>query len=68
MDKTKIFDVCSVCQVRIERSTGLVYFSHGKPGNTDRLAARVCQFAKNKQDCINKNYDLNSIPRHEFYD
>ena len=60
--------ICPVCKVKLDPITGTVYFSHGNPGSTNRLAARVCQFAKDKNNCINQGYDLGSIPRHEFYD
>lgn len=46
---------CSTCYVLIEPD-GSVIFSHGKPGTTRRLHARVCSFVrdpKRKAACIN---------------
>jgi hypothetical protein len=47
---------CPVCLVEIEGN--VVYFSTGKPGDRENLKAKVCQYAKNKADCINKSAKL----------
>lgn len=45
---------CSSCGVKIDVETNQVYFSYGKPGTRSKLYARVCQYAKDKDSCINK--------------
>jgi len=45
---------CPACSVKIDLDTDRVLFSFGKPGTRSKLYTRVCQYAKNKQDCINK--------------
>lgn len=45
--------ICPVCKVVIEGD--VVLFSHGPAGTRERLKARVCQYAKGREGCINKN-------------
>jgi len=46
---------CPACKVIIE--DGVVKFSHGKSGDLDFLAKRVCQYKKVDSPCINPVYD-----------
>lgn len=46
---------CSNCKVKMN-SEGMVFFSCGNPGSRARLYARVCQFAADKENCINKGF------------
>jgi hypothetical protein len=51
---------CPCCQVII-LDDGTVKFHHGKNGDLDFLAKRVCQYTKSNPnycgDCINPKYD-----------
>ena len=46
---------CPACGVIIEN--GLAKFSHGKPGDLEFLAKRVCQYRKVDSPCINSSYN-----------
>jgi hypothetical protein len=47
--------ICPVCDVQIMNGTQ-VMFKHGKnPCTREVLKARVCQYAKNPEGCINKS-------------
>jgi hypothetical protein len=69
-ERVESYTVCPVCSVSIckyEDGTEAVFFSHGAPGTRQRLAARVCQYAKNKADCINKQTSLSEASHDDFY-
>ena len=46
---------CTACKVVIE--DGVAKFSHGKPGDLNFLAQRVCQYRKVDSPCINPCYN-----------
>ena len=59
---------CPVCSVLIEDDSK-VLFSYGKPGTRSRLWARVCQFAKDKDNCINQDDSkIGDVARNDYYD
>lgn len=45
--------ICPTCGVTISEN-GQVLFSYGGSGTRERLYARVCQYAKDKSNCINQ--------------
>ena len=45
---------CPVCGVKIKEDS--VMFSYGKPGSRERLYARVCRYAKDRDNCINQEH------------
>jgi hypothetical protein len=47
---------CPACQVIIE--DGLAKFSVGKPNTLAQLKAKVCQFSKHPELCINRTTEL----------
>lgn len=51
---------CPVCGVVIENNT--VLFSFGPSGTRSRLYARVCQYSKDKVNCINKEVKGSNNP------
>jgi hypothetical protein len=59
---------CPVCKVEIEED--VVYFSFGNPGTRERLYARVCKFAldRNRTDCINQSVNTDNITDNDGYD
>lgn len=59
---------CPVCGVLIENDSK-VLFSCGPSGTRARLYARVCQFAKDKADCINQDDSkIGDISSNDYYD
>jgi hypothetical protein len=59
---------CPVCGVLIEDDAKVI-FSYGKPGTRSRLYARVCQFAKDKANCINQDDSkIGDILETDYYD
>lgn len=52
---------CALCQVEIQGMVGgndQVLFSQGAPGTRAKLWARVCQYVKEPQRCINQDAGL----------
>jgi hypothetical protein len=52
---------CDLCQVEIRGMAGgqdQVIFSQGRPGTRAKLWARVCQFVKEPQRCLNQDAEL----------
>lgn len=58
-------ETCKACGVTIEDNK--VLFSCGKPGTRDRLYVRVCKYAVDKKNCINKNIDESKVDLNDFY-
>jgi hypothetical protein len=62
---------CDLCRVEIRGMVGgidQVVFSQGAPGSRAKLWARVCQFVKEPQRCINQEASLRGeVAAEDFY-
>lgn len=58
---------CPVCGVLIEDGSKVI-FSCGPSGTRARLYARVCQFAKDKDNCINQDDSkIGDVSSEDYY-
>ncbi len=62
---------CALCQVEIQGMVGgkdQVIFSQGAPGTRAKLWARVCQYVREPQRCLNQDQALRGeVGADDFY-